>query len=135
MRTWICYSMLSAALAAGACKKTQQEDNRQAAPEVRKSVEDTGDKMTEQDVKQMRDKFVTEARDKLAAIDQELKELGQKTDAKAHELAEELKQRKAELSGQIDAVRERTSEDWHSFTREFDKKLDALDKDVRDALK
>ena len=160
MRTILWTSTLALALATGACKK-KQDDTGAAATEVRKTAENVDDQRKDfdkaardkdstpkqldkaegdlaaakSDLVAAKDKYAVTARDRFAKIDIRIHELEARTDAKSKETVATLRTRRAELAARLDDLKHRAAADWENFTKDVDKGLDTVEKDLSDALK
>jgi predicted nucleic acid-binding Zn-ribbon protein len=160
MRTILWCSIVAAGLAAGACKK-KQDDTGAAATETKKAMNDVDDQhkafdktttdkgATEKqlnkveadlaaanaDLEAARDKYAITVKDRLAKLDIRIHELEQRADAKSKSGLDKLRVRRAELSAKLDTMKDRAAADWNSFTKDADNAFDKLEKDVGDALK
>jgi chromosome segregation ATPase len=160
MRTMLWCSILATALAAGGCKK-KQDDTGSAATEVKKTAEDVKDQakdldktMTDKkattndldkaqgdlaaaktDLVAAKDKYAITVKDRLAKIDIKIHELEARTDAKSKDALATLQTRRTELATRVDGIKDRTATDWDAFTKDVDNSFDKLESDVNDALK
>jgi predicted nucleic acid-binding Zn-ribbon protein len=160
MRAILWCSILSAALATGACKK-KQDDTGAAATEVKKTATNVDDQRkdfeetatnkgsTEKelnkaeadvaaakaDLAAARDKYSITVKDRLSKLDIRIHELENRTDAKSKDALDKLRTRRTELSTKIDAMNDRAAADWDAFTKDVDSTFDTIEKDVGNALK
>jgi predicted nucleic acid-binding Zn-ribbon protein len=160
MRTTLSISLLAIALAAGGCKK-KQDDTGAAATQVKKTAENVDDQakdlnktQTDKDSKPKdldkaqgdlaaaktdlvaaKEKYSVTVKDRLAKIDIRIHELEQRTDAKSKQAAIDLKARRDQLSTRLGTMQDRAAADWDAFTKDVDNSFDKLESDVNDALK
>jgi chromosome segregation ATPase len=160
MRTMLWCSILATALAAGGCKK-KQDDTGSAATEVKKTAEDVKDQakdldktMTDKNAKPndidkanadlaaaktdlaaAKDKYAITVKDRLAKIDIKIHELEARTDAKSKNALATLQTRRTELAAKTDGIKDRMAADWDAFTKDVDNSFDKLESDLNDALK
>jgi DNA repair exonuclease SbcCD ATPase subunit len=160
MRTMLWTSVLALSLAAGGCKK-KQDDTGSAATEVKKTAEDVKDQakdldktMTDKnakpndidkanadlaaaktDLNAAKDKYAITVKDRLAKIDIKMHELEARTDAKSKSALASLQARRTELSTKVDGMRDRAAGDWDAFTKDVDNSFDKFESDLNDALK
>ena len=160
MRSILWMSLLSISLAAGGCKK-KQDDTGNAASQVKKTAEDVNDQakdynktvndkdstnkdVTEAkgdlqaakaDLQAAKDKYSITVKDRLQKLDIQITELGPRTAAKSKQEAADHKARRDQLATQVDMIKDRTSADWDAFTKDVNDSFDKLESDVHDALK
>ena len=160
MRTILWCSVLATALAAGGCKK-KQDDTGSAATQVHKNAEDVKDQakdldktMTDKnatandlnkaqgdlaaaktDLNAAKDKYEIAVKDRLAKIDIKMHELEARTDAKSKDAYAALQVRRNELAAKTDNIKDRAAADWDAFTKNVDDTFDKLESDIKDALK
>jgi hypothetical protein len=160
MRTIIWCSLLSAALAAGGCKR-KTDDTGSAAVEVKKTQEavdkeakdyqklSSDQKATDKDrakaesdlaaakadLKAARDKYEITVKDRLAKIDIKLQQLQQRGDEKSKAALTKLQSERGELGVKLDAMKDRAADNWDAFTKDIDKSFDGMEKQLDDATK
>jgi hypothetical protein len=160
MRKAFWFSILSAALATGACKKTQ-DDTHKASQEVKKSVENVEDQQrdldktdrdrgatvndqnkaqgnleaAQSDLVAAREKYSITVQDRLAKLDIKLKELEVRTDARARDAMPTIRAERLALGAKIDSMKTQSAAGWKDYTKDVDSSFDAIDKDVNNALK
>ena len=160
MRTLFLCSILSAALASGACNK-KTDDTGNAATEVKKTQEKVTDEAkdyqktvadkgaTEKqlnkaegdlnaarvDLQAARDKYAITVKDRLAKIDIKIHELELRADAKSKDALAKLQTERGALAIKVDTMKDRVAADWETFTKDVDGTFDTLEKDVSNALK
>lgn len=153
MRKLFSFTILSAALAASACKRTDDHMDK-AGDQMQKAAEQVNDRgkdvasdrtdltkhetdldRANADLTRSKDEYVAAGRERLARIDARINELSARTDAKAHEEAQDLKIRRDELARRLDNASARARTDWDAFKKDVNDGFDKLESDVDDALK
>jgi predicted nucleic acid-binding Zn-ribbon protein len=160
MRTTLSIALVSIALAAGGCKK-KQDDTGAAGNEVKKTAENVNDQAKDYnktaedkdskpkdldkaqadlqaakvDLVAAKDKFTTTVKDRMAKLDIKINELAARTDAKSKQAAVDLKARRDALSTKLGTTQNLAAADWDAFTKDVNDSFDKIEKDTDDALK
>ena len=160
MRSILWMSLLSISLAAGGCKK-KQDDTGQAASQVKKTAENVNEETKDYDktardkdstnkdvtaakgdldsakadLNAAKEKYSVAVKDRLQKLDIRIGELEQRADAKSKQEAADLKTRRDALAAKIGTAKDRTAADWDAFTKDVNDSFDKLENDVRDDLK
>lgn len=140
MRTTLTISLLSIALAAGGCKKKQDDtydETAQGRGSTRADLDEAHGHLeaAKDDLRAAKEHYEATAKDRLAKLDAEIHELGQRADAKSKQAAADLEARRDRLATKLKSMQDRAADNWDAFTRDVDSSFDKLEQDAHDALK
>jgi uncharacterized protein involved in exopolysaccharide biosynthesis len=122
MRTLFLTAILSASLmATAACKKTETEQAQVNEANV--------------DLADARAKYIAAAKERLAKIDAKLDELGKRADAASAETVAKLRARRNQLATKLDTMGTQATSGWARFKQDVENGVDAIEKDIDNALK
>jgi len=121
MRTLLLTAIASASLmASAACKKTETEQ----------ALVDEGTA----DLSDARAKYIAAAKERLAKIDAKIAELGKRADAASAKAVTELRARRDQLATKLDLMGKQAASGWARFKQDVEHGVDAIEKDIDNAL-
>jgi len=88
-----------------------------------------------EDLAEARAHYVAATKERLVQIDAKIDELGARADADSKDAVAKLRIRLDELAAKLDALSHQAADGWKTFKQEVEQGADAIERDVRTAMK